>query len=636
MRSKILIKILLNENCPIKRECIAEKMNLSESSIRNIVKDANYFGLKYGFKINIIKGKGYVLNILDEKKFNNFIGKKQESAPDIYNSCQRVYIILFHILQETKPVTINDLIEKMNLSRTTIVKDLEKVEKKLKELNLKLERKKHYGIRVTGSEKDYRKAFSRYVLTSNLYLEPAKTFKDFLKITNGKELKSVLYEALNKYSLRISDVAFKNVIDHLKILIFRVNQGNFISSNVNIFQIDEIYLQISEHICSWIKDKYNVILPDTEVEFLAVHISGKTFTSSINTSEKNLLAKDIKDILEKLDNEFLTDFKNSKELNESLLLHMFPLLNRLYYNLQLENPLIEEIYTKYANVFVVSYRFAELIEEKYCYMLSRDEIGYIAIHFAVYLERLKNKYLENIKRIIVICATGGGSAQLLKLKLECIFKNAIVMTISTEEIYDFDDQLPDLFLSTIPIGKEYKGVSILHIKCLLDENEISRVKESVASKFWEKTQVNSTSRVSSLFHKSLFKRVEGGNYLEIIKEMSDELVKESIAIEGFTESVLERESKFTTIYNNGIAGPHPMKLNSKTNAVSVTILEQPITYNEKSVQIIFLISLKQGNLFLHKEISRLLLFLIDNMWAKEKLLNSLSFEQFLYEINNFK
>lgn len=635
MRSKILIKILMDENRPIKRDYIAEKMNLSESSIRNIVKDTNYFGLKHGFQIKVIKGKGYFLNILDENKFNNFLGKKQELEPDIYNSSQRVYIILFYILQSTKPVTINDLMERMNLSRTTIVKELEKVDEKLRKSNLKLERKKHYGISVTGSEKDYRKAFSKYVLTSNLYLEPAKNFKEFLENTNVEDLKNVLHEAIYKYNLRISDVAFKNVVDHLKILIFRVSQGNFIASSVNISKIDEIYLQISEYICSSIKDKYNITVPGTEVKFLAVHISAKTFTSRIDTAEKDLLAKDIKNILEYLDNEFLTDFRNSEELKESLLLHMFPLLNRLYYNLQLENPLIEEIYAKYANVFVVSYRFAELIEKKYSYMLSRDEIGYIAIHFAVYLERLKNKSLENIKRIIVICETGGGSAQLLKLKLESIFKNAIVITISAKEIKNFDDQLPDLFLSTIPIGKEYKGISIIHVKSFLDENEIARLKESVALKFWGKMQINSSSRVSSLFHKNLFNRVERGNYIEIIKEMSDKLIKEDIAIEGFTESVLQRESKFTTIYKNGIAGPHPMMLNSKKNAVGVTILEEAISYNGKSVQIIFLISLKQGNLFLHKEISRLLLFLIDNVWAKEKLLNSLSFEQFIYEINNF-
>lgn len=71
-----------------------------------------------------------------------------------------------------------------------------------------------------------------------------------------------------------------------------------------------------------------------------------------------------------------------------------------------------------------------------------------------------------------MCSTGGGSAQLLRLKIEDVFKNAIVITTLQKNIKDFDSQLPDLFLTTIPMENEYAGIPVIHIKHLLDESEI--------------------------------------------------------------------------------------------------------------------------------------------------------------------
>lgn len=110
------------------------------------------------------------------------------------------------------------------------------------------------------------------------------------------------------------------------------------------------------------------------------------------------------------------------------------------------------------------------------------------------------------------------------------------------------------------------------------------------------------------------------------------MIEKELATEGFTELVLEREKRFSTIYKNGVAGPHPMILNAKVDSIGVTILEESIEWKDRTVQIIFLINLRQGHLFLHKEISRLLFYLIDNEIARERFLECGSFEQFIAEL----
>lgn len=636
MRDKILIKLLAECKSPMKRADIAKKMNLSESSIRNLIKNVNQNGLKKGFEVEMIKGKGYVLHILDKELFNLFMNEEQCQVVDVYNPEQRIEIMLFYILQADKYITINSLMDKLMLSRTTIMKELRRIDQELAKFNLKLATKPRCGMYVDGSEQDFRKAFSKYVLSSNFYLEPTKDYKQFLKGIEKEELRSALDESLRKFDFHINDVAFENIVAHLSILIFRVIQNNFISEKLfEATDVDEVYFQIANDISNLLEEKYNISLPNSERKFLAAHISAKAFTTTIDIQEKDKLIGEIGQILEQLDMEFLTNFQGDGELTEGLLLHMFPLLNRLYYNLQLENPIIEEIYTKYTNVFVVSYRFGELIEEKYSFSLSKDEIGYLALHFAAHLERMKKQSLEKLKRIVVICTTGGGSAHLLRLKLENIFTNAIIVTTSVKDMVNYCDELPDLFLSTIPMEEEYMGIPIIQIKQFLDEMEIRRIKEEVSIQYSQQKNSYKVARIQSFFSKKFFQKVKGREYLEIIKKQANEMVVEGVAKSDFTELVLEREGRFSTIYQNNIAGPHSMKLNALINTIGVTILEKPIEWQGRTVQIIFLINLKQGHLFLHKEISRLLLYLIDNDIAREKLINCSSFEQFMAELDRF-
>jgi len=632
LRERLLVEILLEDTQPVARADLATKMSLSESTIRDLIKDVSQNSDKHGFKIQLIKGKGYIIQVEDKALLERYL--ENEESVDVYNQEQRLEALIFYILQSNRYITIGELIDRMQLSRSTIVRDLKIIEKILSESRLKLIKKAHYGLKVVGQEQDFRKAFSKYVLNSTLYLEPTKNYKEFLERIENKELEDILTQALKESCLEISDVAFENVLTHLKILLYRVEQRNFITkADFTKDKVPKVYMDVAMSINNWIKRKFDILLPGEELRYLSTHISARTSTAMLDIKEREKLRREIKNILQKLDQEFLTDFENDNELIEALVIHMHPLIKRLYFNLQLENPLIEEIYIKYTNVFVVSYSFAENIKEKYGYCLTRDEIGYIALHFATHFERINNKSIERIKRIVVICATGGGSAHLIRLKLESVFPNAVVLTTSSVNADQFKTELPDIFLSTIFMDKEIYGVPVLQIKQFLDEREIRKIKEIAALHILKKpVKSNQLLRIQSLFFKEIFQKTDETNYLEIIKTQADKMIELNLAEQDFTDLVLERESKFTTIYQNGIAGPHPMKLNAKEDVIGVTILKNPIEWNGKIVRMIFLINVKKGHLFMHKEISALLLYLMENQEARDRIIKSDSFEEFLMEI----
>jgi len=624
LRINNMLQILQSESLPVKGDDLAKRMGVSNRTLRSIVRSIPKGNS--AFRIVLVKGSGYELHILNEPAFTAYM-EQLAGQPIHYSASQRTEVILFYLLQKEEYTTIASLEEWLVLSRSTIVKELKTVEEVLKKYNLTLERKAHYGIKVSGEEADVRRAFTNYVLASVWYLDPTKEYKRFMEELNANRLRDILREKLAEHQLTVSDVAFENIIAYLKILAYRASKQNFIRSATFHNQIPARYRDLAQFLISWVGNEYGVSLPKSEEDFFVTHIYAKTSTPELETKMKDELLKNICTVLRKLDSEFLTNFSEDDDLCEALLLHLFPIINRQYQGLNLTDPLIEEIYTEYANIFMVGLRFAHLLEEIYGFSATRDEIGYLTIHIATHFERLKQCLLKNIKRIVVICTTGGGSAHLLRLKLEGIFSRATIITTAQSDLGDLSQDPPNLLLSTIPMGEEYMGIPIIHIKEFLGEEDLQKIKDAV----YLRLSVAGTLNLGDFFSEQFFQRTTG-DYLDIIQDQAQKMVEAGFAAPDFPQLVLEREDRFTTIYANGIAGPHSMQLNALKNCVGVTILEGKERYKDKNVQLIFLINLMPGHLFLHKEISRLLLHLIDNEATKKKFLNAMDFQQFKREL----
>ena len=59
------------------------------------------------------------------------------------------------------------------------------------------------------------------------------------------------------------------------------------------------------------------------------------------------------------------------------------------------------------------------------------------------------------------------------------------------------------------------------------------------------------------------------------------------------------------------------------------ILNKPLSYNNKEVKIIFLINIQKDHLNLHKEISRLMIKMMDDPSLDNQLAKITNFEEFL-------
>ncbi len=610
-RSNVL-KILKEEPNPVHILKFETKLDLKERTIREAIRNLKDDGLNHGFNVLTIPKQGYALDIEDNEKFDDYLNNFNIENPT--SKLKREVRIIFILLQQRSYITIQKLTELLDVSRNTINSDLKQVEQVLLENNLSLTSKAHYGVKIEGNEYSLRNAFYKFVVNSPEYTKGTENYFEFISQFDDEALKHEISKYLKEFEISVSSDSFNSIIEHIKIFIYRTNSQNYIKVlHEGHIEIHETYFDVADKIIKWIENTYNIKIPKTESLYLASQISGRTLIKDIPKEPELELESKITSALAIVDAEFLTEFKDDEKLKKALLMHLYPLMVRIAYKVQLKNPLIDTVSSRYASVFLVAIRFTELMNENAHVEVSEDELGYIALHFAGHLERKKVENLNAIRNILLISEIERGNVLINRHKLETIFINSSVEIRSPNDTMNQEIEHADIILSTTELKEDIEGKIVLKIPEILTDEELITIRDVALIKSMHNTQGKSGDIIGPLFDERFFKVIEDGDYLQEIEKMSQRMVDEGVADPSFTEMVLERESRFSTIYNGGIAGPHSLYLNAIEQALGVIIIRRNMNHLDKDVHLILLINIHQGNLFLYREISRLIMAIMNDV-----------------------
>ncbi|ALS01671.1 hypothetical protein ATZ33_09895 [Enterococcus silesiacus] len=616
---------------------IKTKERVSERRAREQIKELKEIGGSHGFEIKTIYGRGYRLLVTEQAYFQQFLLDQSNELDERINHQQfRVGIILFLLFQQHGYITIKELAKYINVSESTVKRDLQLVHKKLQEAELQLESKSHYGVKINGTEIAYRKAFIHHLNEINKYYPTQDDFFCFRSSMDLYGLKPMVSEMFRQKKISISDAGFSSLIIHLEILIYRLENRNWISDFQMENPIHNSYLELADALANRLEEYYKIQIPALERKYLAAQLIGKTSIANGTIENTIKIRQQISAILKLLDQQFLTSFSDDKELIEALLLHIYPMMKRIAFSLTLTNPLIDLVSTKYANTFLIALKFTQLWEthtlDNIVLQLSRDEIGYLALHFAASLEKAQEAFFQQFKRVVLLSNHGRAADYLLNSKITKLFPKASILHYPYFDATNPVFEEADIILNATQTEPELeKNYSMLSIPVIPSEAELNYMKKALLLK----KEMNSVEKhqMTELFSEQFFylKKSSTDSYLQVIEKMAEEMVQKKYAYERFPALVLQREQRFTTIYENGVAGPHSMLMEAKRNCIGACILEKPLIYQGKEVQLIFLLNLKKGNNFLYKEISNLLLAIMENYHLRKQLLQVTSFEEF-YQI----
>lgn len=613
--SQIVRYVLANPG--ISSADLSQHFDVSERTIRTYVKRANE--RLDGFACLVKKNRGgYSVKVTDGPALNAWLESMHMNiARGNMQPEDRVAYLLNDLLDRTDWVTVDELCHALCVSRPTVSGDLKRVEERLEEFGLKIEKRPHYGIRVIGEELSRRLCLASSVVES-LAREEAATGKalpgggDKTSIVEGAQagpcrmtsldkIAKIVDAAVDEFDFQINSLTYQNLLVHISIALMRIQEGNYVPVDLgaNSCICDDRVADVAAGIAARIKDELGVELPESERSYIAIHLAGKEMIADSDTAlegkegeETGLVISEevwsvVTQMLEVVWKSFRYDFRDDLELRMNLARHIVPLVVRLRYHLHIDNPILTDIRRRYPLAYSMALDSSAVLAEHYGATLSENEVGFIAMAFALSLERHRTELPK--KNILVVCASGRGSARMLEYRYRQEFGAYVdsIQTCDVAHVSKADFSKIDYVFTTVPL-REALPVPVRQIEFFFDDAEVREVRRLLSTREPDALDPSFAARFSKqLFfaHKTFASKKEALVFL--CKQMEGT----GRVAENFSELVMRREDCVATSFGNEVAMPHPLEPVCDRSFAAVTLLDEPLDWGNGSVKAIFMVAI---------------------------------------------
>lgn len=637
-RANNILKYLIFNNYPIKISELEQIFNVKERTIKYDIKNINQEISKYNIKIKNIRNLGYMI-ILENKNdnlkdiYNKIFLNNNIYEQNLENSDDRIIYILKLLLFNDEYVNFYDLAQNMFISESTMNQDLKKLKSILKTFNLKLKTKSNIGTKLIGNEFDKREIITNYIIerkNDNYITYFTKNELEIFQNLNLEYIKRIVLEEFNKSYIVLHDFNLKNIISHFALSILRIKSKNIMTENIkysndeNLNKIYSKFENIINNITIKLENEFNVKFNMVEKKYILLHFIKNSCDIEKDNIEKSKFIVD--QMLNYIYNFYKFDLRDDTELHENLVNHINSVLYFKSLNIENRNPIMKTIRCNLNLAFEMAQTCANFALKNHNINLSNDDLGFIAIHLAVALE----KFSPNVSKlnILIINTFKFQSSQLIKLQLENYYQNSIKIAdiISYTKFNEYDLKNIDLIISDITI--KTLDIPIINVGMQLVKNDFEKINFVISKKLQQEKFLN-------FFSKDLFFKKDFDDKLEAIDFISDKLYKKGIVYKNFKQNVIKREAISTTVIDEDIAIPHPIELCSKKTKLTVLISEKGILWDDDTkVKLLIFFSVKKEDFEDLKYIFKIFMQIIENYNLKKDIISSKNFDEFINHLNS--
>ena len=597
MRLYSIMKDFLTMKEYLPMEYFMKRYDVSRRTIQNDLSYLIQISSRNGYQLHMRRGNGYLLEVVNDRLLDEFMKSLEHET--MFDMKDRVKNMMAYLTLQESYVSMDRMAEQFQISRTSVKKDLQEVEKQLQAHHLQLEKKSHYGIRIRGDTQHIRKLMSELYFDGNTFITQELEKED----ASFSRIHEVLVHSIEQEHLNINYNELKNVIVWLKVTLYlaQIRKEERYHPNERKDACERVGAEVIQTVEGLFTYGISKKTYQQFLEVLRINIRQMVPASSFSVS----LREDIDQFLHECDEVYGTEFSEDEVFKTSLLTHVSLLIDRLHQKISYKNNLISEVEA------------------------THDEVGFVATHFAAHMEKERELRIRRFNRIGVVCSTGGGSAYLIKLQIESLFVKAEVETFSFLQLEELAAFQPDLIFTIVPLNREFSA-PIIYIKELLDDQDLIRIRQVLQFDNCDSLSIADVdSYIYSLFSRDFFQISEETDYPALLKQMADQLETCGYGGAHYADYVMERESYMSTVYAHGVAIPHPIQIIAEKNMISVCILHKPLWHEGKEVRIIFMISLTRSSYEMHKDITRKLYQLMKDEKRLERVLSSRTLEELL-------
>lgn len=487
-----------------------------------------------------------------------------------------------YLIEEDKWIKSEYICEMLFISPSVLSQCLKTIRKSLAQYDLKLVQKPHYGMKVEGREFNKRLCLSAIYMT---YIDqredfPGKQFnEEELEVINT--ITSVLDNVLTRFEISMSEVSVQNFIIDIFVLLKRVKQGILLKATekmvIDISRWTESIVAVE--IAKEIKKQLDIELGDQEIVSLSIHLASKRiirhYDESIHRIIQNFDVMQIVDnMLDNIAEQWHIDFTQDRELCSMLTLHLIPLEVRSRYNVVLQNPLTIKIKQQNILAYQLAVSACNQLVDYHGNNLSDEEISYIALHIELALLR---KQIKEKKNVLIMSGGGRGTSSILAYQIKELYNKYIneIKMVDYIGIKKYDFSHVDLLITSAPI-KEELPISIIEVNYYLTEQDKKKIKNYLDDQ--------------EIFHMSL--HLEENLILRNINISKKEdviafMIQHTIKQEDLIEKMIENDYIGNYELENMVA-VLSCQANIPESKVIMAILEKPILWNKRKVQLIIM------------------------------------------------
>ncbi|ANZ34507.1 BglG family transcription antiterminator [Staphylococcus carnosus] len=614
-----LVQILLKSNLPIDKAAV--ELDISEKTITNYIKQINR---EFENIFSIRKRDSLlVLTIMDDQKFWDKLNKDSFLNNDSESILTNRLGKLFYELITNDISLIDDLSEKLYLSRTALNTLVTELKEKIKEYNLQIIGKPNVGISLKGKEIYIRKF----------------AIEKLPKILNEEELPQPLNEKLDnlKNTMNLDTQTFFNLQNSIKITLLRLSKHKFIekdsfkNTDTAIFKSNEF--NTLNFLNEYISQTYTSSTSNYELLLIAIQLLGRRASlmeEIINESDEKLIMKIINNTIRDVKRYF--DIQIDENLfNKDIKLHIKHLINRLIFNIKLENNVSAEMDIQFPFAFELSKILGDSITKYTGLSISKPELGFLTIYFSVYLEQLEQRF-SDMKNIGIYTDGGLSTIKLLSSYLYKIFgKDISIEAIEKADLSIVESEY-DFIISTQPLNRLFN--KIIYIENVFNEKHFKlRIEQFLIYKDISNKEVFNRSVILDFINERDFYHLsDADDYYSVIQFLASEMIDEQRVDSKFDQTIIEREILKSTI-NKAVGFPHATH-SMEGIQIKVALLDNTIkSYPDLKMVILIATPKTINNEALLIRIYEEVLSITKNTYLTKKITNQTDFEDFVYLLN---
>ena len=575
------------------QDALARHLGVSTRTVRKYVKQFNS-AMGDCATIELASGHGYRFIVGDEEAYRQRVerldGLVESGLPSTPE--QRVLYILNDLLSRTGWVKLDDFAQTLYVSRRTISYDMKKVEERLASFGLQLEEKPYQGIRVQGAESAKRSCWTHEAAA----FARAASGVEGIKINElMRAVAGIVDDELNRCSRVLDTLSQQSLVLHIVIAIIRLSaaaQGPLGASD-DAPDCDDAARVLAHALATRIERELGIALPEDEVAYIALHLDTGQLSSSSDAASGEMgepIAPEVWELAGRMIGTVYHilgfDFRDDLELRLNLARHIEPLLSRLGRSTQMENPLLDDIKRSCPLAYAMAVDASTELVRECGVEPCDDEVGYIALAFALAIERAKDGSRPK-KNVLLVCSSGKGTARLLEYRLTTLFTDLIghLEVCDAASLAGRDLTGIDCVFTTVPLAQALP-VAVVRIGPIPTEEELGVVGHALRSAADQGAQ--------RFFHPRLFAPHLAASTKEEALAALCHLMSEEYGYDlpdDFADSVTRRENAFSTALGNRVAMPHPAEACCMSTLACVGLLDRPVVWDARGseVQLVVLV-----------------------------------------------